>query len=82
MVSTRQQCSSSSTSSSSSSVSTTKAAVVITKPEKCLAVVSLGQSSSSPTSQVGLLDIPYEIQEKIFSYTNFKHISQLRAVCI
>lgn len=77
MVSTRQQCSSS----SSSSGSTTKAAV-ITKPEKCLAVVGLGQSSSSQTSQVSLLDIPYEIQEKIFSYTNFKHISQLRAVCI
>ncbi|VVC43396.1 F-box domain [Cinara cedri] len=73
MVSTRQQCS------SSSSGSTTKA-VVITKPEKCISVVSLGQSSSIQLSQVNLLDIPYEIIEKIFSYTNFKHISQLRAV--
>lgn len=75
MVSTRQQCS------SSSSGSTIKAAV-ITKPEKSLSVVSLGQSSSSQLSQVNLLDIPYEILEQIFSYTNFKHISQLRAVSI
>jgi len=70
MVSTRQQ------SSSSSSGSSTKV-VVIPKPEKNFSVVNLGQSSSS---HINLLDLPYEILEKILSYTNFKHISQLRSV--
>lgn len=72
MVSTRQQCSSGST--------TTKVAV-ITKPEKSFSVVSLGQSCSSQSNQANLLDLPYELLEKILSYTNFKHISQLRIVC-
>lgn len=69
MVSTRQQ-------SSSSSGSSTKV-VVITKPEKNISVVNLGQSSSS---NINLLELPYEVLEKILSYTNFKHISQLRSV--
>lgn len=69
MVSTRQQC-------SSSSGSTTKVAV-IAKPEKSFSVVGLGQCSSS---QFNLLDLPYEVLEKVLSYTSYKHISQLRAV--
>jgi len=73
MVSTRQQ-------SSSSSGSTHKVAV-LTKSEKSFSVVSLGQCSSSQSNQVNLLDLPYEVLEKILSYTNFKHISQLRSVC-
>lgn len=73
MVSTRQQC-------SSSSGTTTKVAV-ITKQEKNFSVVSLGQCSSNQSNQVNLLDLPYEVLEKILSYTNFKHISQLRSVC-
>lgn len=73
MVSTRQQ-------SSSSSGPTTKV-VVIPKPEKSFSVVGLGQCNSNQSSQVNLLDLPYEVLEKILSYTNFKHISQLRAVC-
>lgn len=73
MVSTRQQC-------SSSSGSTTKVAA-IPKHEKNFSVVSLGQCSSSQSNQINLLDLPYEVLEKILSYTNFKHISQLRSVC-
>jgi len=72
MVSTRQQC-------SSSSGSTTKV-VVITKSEKNFNVASLGQCSSSQSNSINLLDLPYEVLEKILSHTNFKHISQLRAV--
>lgn len=73
MVSTRQQCS------SSSSGSTTKVSV-ITKTEKSFNVNGLAQCSSSQSSPINLLDLPYEVMEKILSYTNFKHISQLRAV--
>lgn len=72
MVSTRQQC-------SSSSGSTTKVAV-ITKPEKSFSVVGLSQCGSNQSNQVNLLDLPYEVVEKILSYTSFKHISQLRSV--
>lgn len=72
MVSTRQQC-------SGSSGSTSKV-VVITKPEKSFSVVSLGQCSSIQSNQVNLLDLPYEVLEKILLHTNFKHISQLRSV--
>lgn len=73
MVSTRQQ-------SSSSSGPISKVAV-ISKPEKIFSVVGFGQCNSSQSNQVNLLDLPYEVLEKILSYTNFKHISQLRAVC-
>lgn len=73
MVSTRQQCSGSST--------TTVKVAVITKPEKIFGVVGLAQcSSSGQTNQVNILDLPYEVSEKILLYTNFKHISQLRSV--
>jgi len=75
MVSTRQQC-------SSSSGSTTKVAV-LTKPEKSFNVAGLAPCSSnhSNPNPINLLDLPYEVMEKILSHTNFKHISQLRAVC-
>lgn len=72
MVSTRQQC-------SSSSGSTSKDAV-ISKAEKSFNVTSLVPYSSNQSNQVNLLDLPYEVLEKILSYTSFKHISQLRAV--
>lgn len=72
MVSTRQQC-------SSSSGSTTKVAV-ITKPEKSFNVSGLAHCSSNQSNSINLLDLPYEVMEKILSHTNFKHISQLRAV--
>lgn len=69
MVSTRQQ--------SSSSSGTSTKVVVITKLEKNFNVVNLGQSNSS---HINLLDLPYEVLEKILSYTSFKHISQLRSI--
>jgi len=72
MVSTRQQC-------SGSSVSTAKV-VVLSKSEKSFSVVSLGQCSSNQSNQVNLLNLPFEVLEKILLYTNFKHISQLRSV--
>lgn len=73
MVSTRQQC-------SSSSGSTTKVAVT-TKQDKSFNVVSIGQCSSNQSNPVNLLELPYEVLEKILSYTNYKHVSQLRSVC-
>lgn len=68
MVSTRQQ--------SSSSSSTAKVLPVLTKHEKSFST-SLGQSSP-----LHMLDLPYEILEKILSYTSFKQISQMRAVSL
>ncbi|XP_050431925.1 F-box only protein 28-like [Adelges cooleyi] len=78
MVATRQQCSGSSASGSTSKVA------VLSKPEKNVNVVSgaitCASYSSNQSSQVNLLDLPYEVLEKILSYTSFKQISQLRAV--
>lgn len=73
MVSTRQQC-------SGSSGSTAKVAV-LSKAEKSYNVVSLVQNSSIQSNQVNLLNLPYEILEKILLNTSFKHISQFRSVC-
>lgn len=69
MVSTRQQ-------SSSSSGSTAKVVPVLTKHEKSFST-SLGQSNP-----LHILDLPYEILEKILSYTSFKQISQMRSVSL
>lgn len=77
MVATRQQCSGSSSSGLSSKPA------VLPKPEKNNLignVITCAPYNLNQSSQVNLLDLPYEVLEKILSYTSFKQISQLRAV--
>ncbi|XP_050538256.1 F-box only protein 28-like [Daktulosphaira vitifoliae] len=77
MVATRQQCSGSSSSGTNSKLT------VLPKPEKNILVgnvITCAPYNSNQSSQVNLLDLPYEVLEKILSYTSFKQISQLRAV--